>query len=92
MLYLKSAVIYYHTFSKLFNRSKNFFHSCTQSTNLKVHLMKEQQLSDRIQMAHTIEVESATRNELGLKISWYDAYGENQTQEFSLSKGSIIKF
>jgi len=54
--------------------------------------MKELQLSDRIQMVHNIEVESVTRNELGLKISWYDAYGENQTQEYSLSKGSIIKF
>jgi len=54
--------------------------------------MKELQLSDKIQMAYTIEVESTTRNELGLKISWHDAYGENQTQEFSLSKGSIIKF
>ena len=54
--------------------------------------MKKLQLSDRIQMAHTIEVESTTRNELGLKISWYDAYGENQTQEYSLSRGSIIEF
>ncbi len=43
-------------------------------------------------MAHTIEVESATRKELGLKISWYDAYGENQTQEYSLGEGSIIEF
>ncbi len=54
--------------------------------------MKELRLSDRIQMAHTIEVGSATRDELGLKISWYDAYGENQTQEFSLSRGAIIEF
>ena len=54
--------------------------------------MEKIQLSDRIQMAHTIEVESATRNELELKISWYDAFGENQTQEYSLSKGSIIEF
>ena len=54
--------------------------------------MKKLQLSDRIQMAHTIEVESATKSELGLKISWYDAYGENQTQGYSLSKGSIIEF
>ena len=55
--------------------------------------MKEQPLlSDRIQMAHTIEVERTTRNELGLKISWYDVYGETQSQEYSLSKGSIIKF
>ena len=43
-------------------------------------------------MAHTIEVESATQKELGLKISWYDVYGENQTQEYSLSRGSIIEF
>ena len=54
--------------------------------------MKELRLSDRIQMAHTIEIESATQKELGLKVSWYDAYGENQTQEYSLSKGSIIEF
>ena len=57
-----------------------------------MHHMKKLQLSDRIQMAHTIEVESAVKNELGLKISWYDAYGENQTQEYLLSKGSIIEF
>ena len=54
--------------------------------------MSELQLSDRIKMAHTIEVESATRRKLGLKISWYDAHGENQTQEFSLSEGSKIEF
>jgi len=54
--------------------------------------MKELQLSNRIQMAHTIEVESAANKELGLKISWYDAFGENQTQKYSLTKGSIIKF
>lgn len=54
--------------------------------------MKELRLSDRIQMAHTIEVESATQKELALKISWYDMYGENQTQEYFLSKGSIIEF
>ena len=54
--------------------------------------MKELQLSDRIQMAHTIEVGSATQKELGLKVSWYDAYGESQTQEYSLSRGSIIEF
>jgi len=54
--------------------------------------MKELQLSDRIQMAHTIEVGSATQKELGLKVSWYDAYGESQTQVYSLSKGSIIEF
>jgi len=56
-----------------------------------IHVMKEPLLSERIQMAHTIEIESKTRNELGLKVSWYDVYGETQSQEYSLSKGSIIK-
>ena len=54
--------------------------------------MSELQLSGRIKMAHTIEVESATRRKLGLKISWYDVRGENQTQEFSLTELSIIEF
>ena len=43
-------------------------------------------------MTHTIEVESATRRKPGLKISWYDVHGENQTQEFSLTEESIIEF
>jgi hypothetical protein len=54
--------------------------------------MSEIQLSGRIKMAHTIEIKSATRKKLGLKISWYDVHGENQTQEFSLTEGSIIEF
>lgn len=78
--------------SKSFNRSKIIFYSCGLNLNLKSPHMSELQLSDRIKMAHTIEVESATRRKLGLKISWYDIHGENQTQEFSLSEGSKIEF
>ena len=55
-------------------------------------IMSEIQLQDRIKMAHTIEVESATRRKLGLKISWYDVHGENHTQEYSLNEGSKIEF
>ena len=53
--------------------------------------MSEVQLSDRIRMAHTIEVESAMRRKVALKISWYDVHGENHTQSYSLNEGSSIE-
>ena len=49
------------------------------------------QLSERIRMAHTIEVESAMRRKVALKISWYDVHGENHTQNYLLNEGSIIE-
>ena len=53
--------------------------------------MSEVQLSDRIRMAHTIEVESAMRRKVALKISWYDVHGESHTQHYSLNEGSTIE-
>ncbi|MBA4455008.1 MAG: hypothetical protein H2B05_08770 [Nitrosopumilaceae archaeon] len=53
--------------------------------------MSEVQLSDRIRMAHTIEVESATRKKVALKVSWYDVHGKNHTQNYSLNEGSTIE-
>ena len=53
--------------------------------------MNEEQLGDRIKMAHTIEVESAMRRKVGLKISWYDVHGENHTQNYSLNEGSTVE-
>ncbi len=53
--------------------------------------MNEAQLGDRIKMAHPIEVESAMRRKVGLKISWYDVHGENHTQHYSLNEGSTIE-
>ncbi|MDH3617423.1 MAG: hypothetical protein OES14_01810 [Nitrosopumilus sp.] len=53
--------------------------------------MEETQLSDRIKMAHTIEVESAMRRKVALKVSWYDVHGENHTQHYSLNEGSTIE-
>lgn len=54
--------------------------------------MSEIQLQDRIKMAHTIKVESATRRKLGLRISWYDVHGENHTEKYSLDEGSRLEF
>lgn len=53
--------------------------------------MSEVQLSDRIRMAHTIEVESAARKKVALKVSWYDVHGKNHTQHYSLNEGSTIE-
>jgi hypothetical protein len=53
--------------------------------------MKETQLCDRIKMAHTIEVESAMRRKVSLKVSWYDVHGENHTNHYSLNEGSTIE-
>lgn len=53
--------------------------------------MSEVQLSERIRMAHTIEVQSAMRRRVSLKVSWYDVHGENHTQNYSLNEGSTIE-
>jgi hypothetical protein len=53
--------------------------------------MSEKPISDIIKMAHTIEVESALRRKVGLKISWYDVHGQNHTQHYSLIEGSTIE-
>ena len=58
---------------------------------MKYGTMSEVQLSDRIRMAHTIEVESAMRRKVALKVSWYDVHGKNHTQHYSLSEGSTIE-
>lgn len=54
--------------------------------------MNETRLSDRIKMAHTIEIHSAVRRKLAISVSWYDVHGESRTQKYSLDEGSIIEF
>ena len=53
--------------------------------------MNEMQIGDRIKMAHTIEVKSATKRKLALKISWYDVHGKNHTGQYSIDEGSKIE-
>jgi len=54
--------------------------------------MNQARLSDRIKMAHTIEIQSAVRRRLAISVSWYDVHGESHTQKYSLDEGSIIEF
>ena len=54
-------------------------------------IMNELPVEDRIKTAHTLEVESAVRRRLALKISWYDIHGKNHTKTYSLKEGSVIE-
>lgn len=54
--------------------------------------MNEAKLSDRIRMAHTIQIQSAVRRRLAISVSWYDVHGDSHTQDYSLDEGSVIEF
>ncbi len=53
---------------------------------------QEKPIQDRIRQASCITVESALRNKVILNISWYDVHGEEQTQKYTISAGSVIEF
>ena len=77
--------------SKHFARSKINFYTLGYLGLLKLDSMSEKPISDRIKMAHTIEIESAMRRKVALKVSWYDVHGKNHTQHYSLGEGSTIE-
>jgi len=54
--------------------------------------IQEKPIQDRIKQASCITVESALRNKVILNISWYDVHGEEQTQKYTISAGSVIEF
>ena len=54
--------------------------------------IQEKPIQDRIKQASYITVESALRNKVILNISWYDVHGEEQTQKYTISAGSVIEF
>jgi len=49
-------------------------------------------IQDRLRQASHITVESALRNKVSLNVSWYDVHGEQQSQRYSISAGSVIEF
>jgi len=52
----------------------------------------EKPIQDRLRQANSIKVESALRNKVSLKVSWYDIHGEEQNQKYTISAGSVIEF
>ena len=52
----------------------------------------EKPIQDRLRQASCITVESALRNKVSLNISWYDVHGEEQSQKYTISAGSVIEF
>jgi len=53
---------------------------------------QEKPIQDRLKHASCITVESALRNKVNLNVSWYDVHGEEQSQKYSISAGSVIEF
>ena len=58
----------------------------------EVTTTQEKPIQDRLKHASCITVESAVRNKVNLNVSWYDVHGEEQSQKYSISAGSIIEF
>jgi len=52
----------------------------------------EKSIQDRLKQASCIKVESALRNKVCLKVSWYDVHGEEQNQNYTIFAGSVIEF
>jgi len=54
--------------------------------------IQEKPIQYRLKQASCITVESAIRNKVNLNVSWYDVHGEEQSQKYSISAGSVIEF
>jgi hypothetical protein len=54
--------------------------------------IQEKPIQDRLRQASCITVESALRNKVNLNISWYDVHGDEQSQKYTISAGSVIEF
>ena len=54
--------------------------------------IQEKLIQDRLRQASCITIESALRNKVNLNISWYDVHGDEQSQKYTISAGSVIEF
>ena len=44
----------------------------------------------QIKTGNCITIESVLRNKVDINISWYDVYGDEQNQKYTISTGSVI--
>lgn len=49
-------------------------------------------IEDRLKQASHITIQSAVRNKVNLNVFWYDVYGEQQSQKYTISAGDTIEF
>ena len=54
--------------------------------------IQEKPIQDRIRQASCITIESALRNKVNLNITWYDVHGDEQSQKYTISAGTVIEF
>ena len=55
-------------------------------------IVQEKSIQDRLRNASCITVESALRNKVNLNVAWYDVHGQEQSQKYAISAGSVIEF
>ena len=66
--------------------------SYTMEKSLEETNIQEKLIQDRLRQASCITIESALRNKVNLNISWYDVHGDEQSQRYTISAGSVIEF
>jgi len=54
--------------------------------------VQEKPIQERLRQASHITIESALRNKVSLNVAWYDVHGEQQSQKYTISAGSVIEF
>jgi len=57
----------------------------------EIATIQEKPIQDRLRHASCITVESALRNKVNLNVSWYDVHGEERSQKYAISAGSVIE-
>ena len=62
----------------------------SQQEEIAMHT--EKPIQDRLRQASCITIESALRNKVNINVSWYDVHGEEQSQKYAISAGSVIEF
>lgn len=70
----------------------DYYSSYNMEKSLKETTIQEKTIQDRLKQASCITVESALRNKVNLNIAWYDVHGDEQSQKYTISAGSVIEF
>ena len=68
------------------------YSSYNMEKSLEETKIQEKLIQDRLRQASCITIESALRNKVNLNISWYDVHGDEQSQKYTISAGSVIEF
>lgn len=54
--------------------------------------MNKLEISDRLRMADSMKIESASRGKVSMKVSWFDVKGKRHNKSYLLNEGEQIEF